>query len=117
MLINSISKRISMGYVLVVSIFLVIVVISANRLNIIYESSRENFETQFPAVANSASLQNGLNASLSALRGYIILGEDRFKEDRKRIWEKEILSSLNALKENLRRDLDTESFLHLEKIN
>jgi len=106
-----------MGYVLVVSIFLVIVVISANRLNIIYESSRENFETQFPAVANSASLQNGLNASLSALRGYIILGEDRFKEDRKRIWEKEILSSLNALKENLRRDLDTESFLHLEKIN
>ncbi|MCP4001492.1 MAG: hypothetical protein GY727_11340, partial [Gammaproteobacteria bacterium] len=43
-------------------------------------------------------MQNGVNHSLAALRGWIILGKDQFKADRAKAWSEELDKSLADLK-------------------
>ncbi len=42
---------------------------------------------------------NGMNHSLAALRGWIILGKDKFKDERAIAWSKEIEPALATMKE------------------
>ncbi len=43
-----------------------------------------------PTVEASMMLLNGLNESLGALRGYLVLNEDRYAEQRHDVWSLEI---------------------------
>ena len=51
----------------------------------------------------SLSMQNGINHSLAALRGWIILGKVQFKEDRAEAWNEEISTSLADMDANAER--------------
>lgn len=42
---------------------------------------------------------NGINHSLAALRGWMILGKDKFKVEREKAWSEEITPSLNTMQE------------------
>ena len=50
-----------------------------------------------PTANASLMALNGVNHSLAALRGWIILGKDKFKEERAVAWTKEIKSSLDEM--------------------
>ncbi|QPJ64822.1 MAG: response regulator [Candidatus Nitrohelix vancouverensis] len=114
MFLNSISKRIGIGYALIMGIILVVVFTSAKELNSIRELSQKNMDIQFPAAMHSSKLQNSIYASLSALRGYLLVGSDQLKEKRQKIWEEDIYSDFSALKMILRNDSDALS--DLEKL-
>ena len=43
-------------------------------------------------------MMNGMNHSLAALRGWIILGEDKFKAERAKSWSEEIEPAFETLK-------------------
>ena len=51
-----------------------------------------------PTAQTSLSMQNGVNHSLAALRGWIILGKDKFKEERAKAWNEELDTSLANMK-------------------
>ncbi len=55
-------------------------------------------ELRTPTTHSSLAMKNGVNHSLAALRGWIILGNDKFKEGRSKAWNEEIDISLDNLK-------------------
>lgn len=57
------------------------------------------FKVRSPKTQSVLMTLNGVNHSLAALRGWIILGEIKFKEERIKAWEKEIKPSLEKLEE------------------
>ena len=60
------------------------------------EISRRAIELRAPTARTSVSLLNGVNHSLAALRGWIILGKDGFKKERLEAW-RNIDDSLQAM--------------------
>lgn len=55
-------------------------------------------ELRTPTAQASLGMLNGLNHSLAALRGWMILGKDKFKEERGKAWSEEITDSYDQLK-------------------
>lgn len=55
-------------------------------------------ELRTPTAQSSLMMLNGMNHSLAALRGWMLLGKDKFKEERAKSWNDEILPSLTELK-------------------
>ncbi|MFT7487262.1 MAG: methyl-accepting chemotaxis protein [Candidatus Paceibacteria bacterium] len=52
-----------------------------------------------PSVRANAELRNGINHSLAALRGWIILGNESFKEERADAWGTEIGPAIDSMTE------------------
>ncbi len=50
-----------------------------------------------PTLQSSLQLQSGMNRSLAALRGWIILGKNQFKTERQYAWNSEINSSVSTM--------------------
>ena len=55
-------------------------------------------DVRTPTAMQSLAMLNGMNHSLAALRGWMILGKDRFKAERTESWSKEIDAPLAELK-------------------
>lgn len=55
-------------------------------------------ELRTPTAQSSLQMLNGMNHSLAALRGWMLLGKDKFKEERKIAWENELEPSFKNLK-------------------
>ncbi len=97
MVLNSIPKRVGVGYALMVFTLLATVLISIYEVTSIQETNKDNIEVRFPSVVASSELLTGVSKSLSALRGYLILGDEVQKELRKKSWETTISSSMGTL--------------------
>ncbi|MEE8423229.1 MAG: hypothetical protein V3S49_01675, partial [Thermodesulfobacteriota bacterium] len=54
-------------------------------------------ELRAPTAQASLMMQNGMNHSLAALRGWIILGKDKFKQEGADAWSREIEPSLEKM--------------------
>ena len=50
-----------------------------------------------PTANASLMMLNGVNHSLAALRGWIILGKDKFKDERAKAWSEEIKASMEEM--------------------
>lgn len=56
-------------------------------------------ELRAPTAQSSLMMLNGINHSLAALRGWIILGKDKFKIERAKAWNEEINPALKTMEE------------------
>jgi len=56
-------------------------------------------ELRMPTAAAGASVLNGINQTLAALRGWMIIGTDNYKDERERAWNIEISTALATLEE------------------
>jgi methyl-accepting chemotaxis protein len=66
-----------------------------NRVEVI---TRRAVDLRTPTAFAGLQMMSGLHHSLAALRGWIILGQDKFKQERNRVWTQEITPSLQQLK-------------------
>jgi methyl-accepting chemotaxis protein len=57
-----------------------------------------SIELRAPTLQTSLTLLNGMNRSLAALRGWIILGKEKFRDERALAWNEEIDGSLGIMK-------------------
>ena len=73
-------------------------------------------DLRVPTAQNSLQLLNGLNHSLAALRGWMLLGQDKFKDERKHAWASEISPSLNNLADLSKNWTNPENIKRLKKI-
>ena len=55
-------------------------------------------DLRVPTAQASLGMLNGINHSLAALRGWIILGKDKFKVERAKAWSEEIEPALTTMK-------------------
>ncbi|MBF0224333.1 MAG: HAMP domain-containing protein [Desulfobacterales bacterium] len=98
-------NNLKLGYKMAVGFGLIGIILAGAVLTTIIKVESANtvvnrlIDLRNPTSQMSLMLQNGINHSLAALRGWIILGDESFKKDRENTWKNEIESSIKSLQE------------------
>eukprot|EP00487_Bulimina_marginata_P012015 TRINITY_DN8060_c0_g1_i2.p1 TRINITY_DN8060_c0_g1~~TRINITY_DN8060_c0_g1_i2.p1 ORF type:complete len:125 (+),score=8.87 TRINITY_DN8060_c0_g1_i2:507-881(+) len=98
-----ISSRLTVGFLMLVLILAISSISSIFQITSITNNANKVVELRIPTAQASASVLNGVNHALAALRGWMLLGEDKFKTERKLAWDTEInpaIASLNKMSAN-----------------
>lgn len=87
----SIGKKLTMGFGLVMCLIIASTITNNYLLTGVSARQKEVIEARFPMMMAGKNLVNGVNQSLAALRGYMILGGEveaakRFKMERQQAW-------------------------------
>ena len=90
--------KIATGYALITLILVGAVGATLFQVAKTAEVTNRVAEVRAPTAQASLGMLNGMNHSLAALRGWIILGADKFRQTRAEAWSKEIGASLEAMK-------------------
>jgi len=90
--------KISCGFGIITFILIAAVLTSIWQVGKTNTVTNRLIELRAPTAQTSASMQNGVNHSLAALRGWIILGKDQFKTERAKAWSEELDKSLAEMK-------------------
>jgi len=94
-----IGNRLMIGFSILIIIIAIASVNAVWQIKGLQKQSQKVVELRVPTAAASASILNGVNHALAALRGWMILGKDKFKNERALAWETEINNSLATLEE------------------
>ena len=105
--LNSLSRQIAFGYGLILAVFGISLVVTILELKEVEATSNQIKDLRSPTARSGLMLLNGVNHSLAALRGWMLIGHDaggeKFKIERKHAWTEEITPSIdemNRLSEN-----------------
>ena len=115
-------RNIKIGKRLMIGFSILIVIIATASINAVWQikglqtQSQKVVELRVPTAAASASILNGVNHALAALRGWMILGKDKFKSERALAWESEINSSLAILEEKSVNWTNSENLIRLAEL-
>jgi methyl-accepting chemotaxis protein len=93
----SIGKKIGGGFTIVLIIMAVIVMVTMGKVADTKFITDRVSKLRTPTALNTGAMMNGINHSLAALRGYMILGKDKFKNERMVAWNKEIEPSMKYM--------------------
>ncbi|MCK5070750.1 MAG: hypothetical protein KAR01_09410, partial [Desulfocapsa sp.] len=90
--------KIGAGYAIMGLVLITVVTMTISQINRVQEVNERITQLRAPTARASLMMLNGVNHSLAALRGWMILGKDKFKGERATAWSKEIEPSLDTLK-------------------
>ncbi len=93
-----VGTKIGTGFALVGLIFLGSVMSTLWQVQRTADITTQMVDLRAPTVQSSMEMLNGINESLAALRGWMLLGKDKFREERAAAWENHIGPDLAALK-------------------
>ncbi len=96
---QKIVSKIQIGFVAVAFIMVTIVAITIWQTKEVKSLSDKVVDLRVPTAQSSLEMLNGINHSLAALRGWMILGKDKFKVERDNAWNEEITPALNKMQE------------------
>jgi methyl-accepting chemotaxis protein len=91
--------KIGLGYFAVGLLLTLTVLTSLWQARSIRDITERVTNLRTPTAMASLALMNGMNHSLAALRGWMLLGEDKFKSQRAFAWANEIRPSISNLAE------------------
>jgi len=89
--------KIGGGYVIMGFVLVIIVLLTISSVNQVKEVNDRIMNLRGPTANASLSMLNGINHSLAALRGWMILGKDEFIVEREQAWSTEIEPALKTL--------------------
>ena len=90
--------KISCGFGIITFILIAAVLTSIWQVGKTNTVTSRLIELRVPTAQTSLAMKNGINHSLAALRGWIILGNDKFKAERAKAWSEELDKSLADMK-------------------
>ncbi len=108
--------KIGIGFSLAALVFAISVVITIVQVSRTAVTTDRMFELRAPTSQASLEMMNGMNHSLAALRGWMILGEDKFKQERNIAWSEEIEPAMAKMKELSVRWTDAQNVERLKMI-
>ncbi len=82
-----INTIVNIGFSLVIVLFITLAITSQRQISKIGEDSDRVTSLRAPTAKASASINISLNKSLAALRGWMLIGEERFLRDRQDAWQ------------------------------
>jgi len=92
-----ISSRLTIGFLILVLILAMSSLSSIYQISAITKNANKVVELRIPTAQASASVLNGVNHALAALRGWMLLGKDKFKVERQLAWDAEITPAITTL--------------------
>ena len=100
---DTLGKRIGLGYVIVAVLLAIAVGTTLWQTAGVSRLSEDIREQRVPEAMAALRVLNGINESLAALRGWVIMEEDRFKDDRAVVWQDQIHFSMKRLEQLIAR--------------
>lgn len=104
MKLNSLGNRVIIGFFLA---FLMLCLAFSARLwfvSEIVETSKTIRNVNMPIIEDTAKLLNGINHSMSVLRGWVMTGDEAFRQERKEVWERDIKKTYRQMSELIQND-------------
>lgn len=89
--------QISIGFAIVIIILMGTISFSIVENNSAKLSFDRLVELRMPTAQSTLKMLNGINHSLAALRGWMILGKDKFKVEREKAWSAEITPAFKEM--------------------
>ncbi len=83
----TIGKKLGFGFGLMILLNAVTGVIIYSKVSQVNAVQQRVVDTRTPTAITGVQIRNGINHSLAALRGYMILGSDKWITDRAQAWE------------------------------
>ena len=93
----SIGKKVGFGFGFMTLILMGVVLFTIQKVRTMETITKRVVELRTPTAHASLMMLNGINHSLASLRGWIILGEQKFQTERSIAWQEQINPSLNLL--------------------
>jgi methyl-accepting chemotaxis protein len=87
-------KKLALSFGLVCSILAVVVAVTMVRVRHASTLTNQVITVRAPMAQLGITLQNGLNASLAHIRGYVLQGTNQFKSSRVQAWDEIITPTL-----------------------
>ena len=114
----TIGKKLGFGFGAMIAIICVATGVTYYKVNTVTAVQTRVMDGRQPTVQASLGVLNGVNDSLAALRGYIILGGDKMKQGRAAAWNSidEDLASLTELSKNWTNPRNVEVLDELKQV-
>ena len=112
----NLSTKVILGFTLTLLILVTLVTINIVQITKLDKNTKKVIELRVPTVMASNQMINGMNHSLAALRGWIILGKDKFKTERNIAWSDEIEKSLKEMTKFSKNWTNPQNIKRLKKI-
>ena len=93
----SIGKKVGFGFGFMTLILMGVVLFTIQKVRTMETITKRVVELRTPTAHASLMMLNGINHSLASLRGWIILGDQKFQTERSIAWEEQINPSLNLM--------------------
>jgi len=111
-----IGKRLRLGFLVLVFIIAVASFNSIWQISKLESQAQRVVDLRVPTAAASASILNGVNHALAALRGWILLGKDKFKDERQLAWTLEINAATAELEKLSANWTNTDNITRLAEL-
>lgn len=95
---RGVGAKIGLGYAMVTLILIGAVATTIWQVRRTAVVTNRVIDLRAPTAQASLAMLNGMHHSLAALRGWMILGKDKFKEERATSWSEEIEPSMTTMK-------------------
>jgi methyl-accepting chemotaxis protein len=92
-----IGARLIAAFSLLTLVLAITSIVSIYQISAITKQANTVVDLRLPTAQASASVLNGVNHALAALRGWILLGNNKFKEERQLAWDTEIKPAITVL--------------------
>ncbi|NOQ81422.1 MAG: HAMP domain-containing protein [Methylophaga sp.] len=116
-------KNLKLGSKLSIILALILIATSAGSYNAI-RNIKETAVTveritqiRVPTAESSMKMLNGLNQALAALRGWMLLGNEKFRDERQNVWEQDIEPAQALMQEKAKTWTNPENIERLNRIN
>lgn len=98
----TIGKKLGFGFGLMIALNAMSSIVIYNKVKDVNAVQEQVVELRTPTAVTGVELRNGINHSLAALRGYMILGTDKWKIERTKAWESldQSIVSMQAFSQN-----------------
>ena len=93
----TIGKKVGFGFWFMTLILMGVVLLTIQKVRTMETITKRVVELRTPTAHASLMMLNGINHSLASLRGWIILGDQKFQTERSIAWEEQINPSLNQM--------------------
>ena len=93
----TIGKKVGFGFGFMTLVLMGVVLLTIQKVRTMETITKRVVELRTPTAHASLMMLNGINHSLASLRGWIILGDQKFQTERSIAWEEQINPSLNLM--------------------
>ncbi len=108
--------KIGMGFALMILLLITAILFTQFQMAQVDKLANQVVQLRTPTAQASLGMLNGLNQSLSGLRGWMLLGNPRFKEERALAWSTWLDPRLDELRELSKNWTNQENTKRLETI-
>ena len=93
----TIGKKVGLGFGVITLILMGVVLLTIQQVRTMEIVTKRVVELRTPTAHASLMMLNGINHSLASLRGWILLGDKKFKTERSIAWKEQINPSLKLM--------------------